>query len=609
MEHNPSFFKYKNKILIVVGFLVLCISIILLKITFEKKPEKITKMFECLKEIPNKKESGGKKNHEILEILKKNYLQKLALYYSSEDLIQRLSETLQRLNDLVNDEELRGKIDDNHSESFIKNVISDARDANSLSHILHERFSYKTISIYTDHILRAIGNKHLKFAGLKIKDIFAFTNLSKKEINKAKMQITSLFINSNESLKLQSHINYNHLIFISLLLVLVVYYQKNKFKKFFFNCLVGLIFYILIQYHFANNNKISYKVKEIYKLIDISSFLIDEVENIHSQYSCELSKMETFIDSILSSVGQQEKKITEIISLMSKEESDNLQFGKSRAQYLLDAKLSNLNLVTPTKMLPPELIEEINNLKAFISHVLYETIMYFSKVKSISDLTIKFIDELKFHVNDKRIFNFNKFVNHLIDINQQNLNQVQPLIEYLSKQIKSVDNIVALTEKAKRENISKEELKILYKKFTIAGATFLLGGGTPVSIGMALVGYLGSDFILNHESLYLFKEINEKFEKFFSHIKKLQNFLINDTENLTRTKSKLVSLQEHSKNFKRDISELINDENEESVITSYALNEDFEIKIIMDGLDLIRMKNEELLSLTSEIINEKFKLN
>ena len=149
----------------------------------------------------------------------------------------------------------------------------------------------------------------------------------------------------------------------------------------------------------------------------------------------------------------------------------------------------------------------------------------------------------------------------------------------------------------------------MYKKFTIAGATFLLGGGTPVSIGMALVGYLGSDFILNHESLYLFKEINEKFDKFFSHIKKLQNFLINDTENLTRTKSKLVSLQEHSKNFKRDISELINDENEESVITSYALNEDFEIKIIMDGLDLIRMKNEELLSLTSEIINEKFKLN
>ena len=559
-NNNNGFNKYKNKIPLIVALLVLCTCFILMNIENVKKPEKITKKFECLKEKFNPKESSSNNNHEIL---KKNYLQKLNLYDSSADLIKKLSESLHRLNYKIDDDELREKIHDNHFESFIKNVKFGTKDALNTSQFLDESFSYKKIGKKTKKFLNAIENKHFKFAGLKIKHIFQLTTLTKKELNKAKIQITSLENKSNKInslidsgiLKLPSNVNYNLIIYITILLVLtrlfIVYNKIKLFKEFAVIILVCTFFYFLYQFQFANKKRITFKIQEINRQIELSSFLIDEVENIHSQYSCELSKMETFIDSILSSVGQQEKKITEIISLMSKEESDNLQFGKSRAQYLLDAKLSNLNLVTPTKMLPPELIEEINNLKAFISHVLYETIMYFSKVKSISDLTIKFIDELKFHVNDKRIFNFNKFVNHLIDINQQNLNQVQPLIEYLSKQIKSVDNIVALTEKAKRENISKEELKILYKKFTIAGATFLLGGGTPVSIGMALVGYLGSDFILNHESLYLFKEINEKFDKFFSHIKKLQNFLINDTENLTRTKSKLVSLQGYIRIDKR----------------------------------------------------------
>ena len=74
-----------------------------------KKPEKITKKFECLKEKFNPKESSSINNHEIL---KKNYLQKLNLYDSSADLIKKLSDSLHRLNYKIDDDELREKIHD-----------------------------------------------------------------------------------------------------------------------------------------------------------------------------------------------------------------------------------------------------------------------------------------------------------------------------------------------------------------------------------------------------------------------------------------------------------------------------------------------------------------
>ena len=553
------------------------------------------------------------KNYEILERFLKDYLGKLAQYDSTSDLIGTFSESLNRLYNLVNDNDLRGKIDDIHFNSFILDVISNAREANNTSNVLYERFSYKTISIHTKHLLMSIENKHLKLAAIKIKDILVFTALSKIELSKATKLIKKLFKNSKKHLKLKSNLNHNIIIYGMIILVLtglyIIKYQFKILKTFVFFALVsGIVFYVY-HYQVNINNTKTYNVNEIFNLLELSKNMINKIDLIHSEYCCELSRLNLFILSIIPLVNSQQNKVSEIISQISKEASENTELGKSRAKYLLDAKLNNLDLKTPTDLLQPELREAVNNLKAFTSHVIYETTMYFTKVKSISDATIKYVDELKFIVKEKRMFNFKKFLDYLVNVLQNSIKDAQPLIVYLGNQINSIDNIIAMTEKAKRDNLNKEELSIMYKKLSIAGVSVLLGGGSPLSIGVALVGYIGSEYIFNHENLNKFKEIKEKFDKFFNHIRNLQNFLSNDQQKINLTKNKLDTVLENSKSLRRDVSEIINDENEETVMTSYALGEDFEVQIVLDGLDLIRTKNEELFALTSDIINDQFKLS
>ena len=614
-NNNNGFNKYKNKIPLIVALLVLCTCFILMNIENVKKPEKITKKFECLKEKFNPKESSSNNNHEIL---KKNYLQKLNLYDSSADLIKKLSESLHRLNYKIDDDELREKIHDNHFESFIKNVKFGTKDALNTSQFLDESFSYKKIGKKTKKFLNAIENKHFKFAGLMIKHIFQLTTLTKKELNKAKIQITSLENKSNKInslidsgiLKLPSNVNYNLIIYITILLVLtrlfIVYNKIKLFKEFAVIILVCTFFYFLYQFQFANKKRITFKIQKINRQIELSSLLIDEVDNIHNQYCCELSKMEIFINSKLLSIDQQKIKITQIITKISKEKSNEIKYGKSSAQYLLDANVDNLMLLTSTNY-PPEINEQIKSLNEFIFSVVYDTVMCFSNVKSICEETAKLIDFVKSLVNETRIFNLNVFLNWVIDINKDSLNQVKPLIEYLGNQFKSADNIVTGTEIAIKENNSKTDFKTTIKKLVVAGVTVLLGGGTPKSIGKAIIDYFKGNIGLNEENQNLLKAIKEKSDQFSTHIKNLYNILLNYLKNLSKTMSFLVELQKKSKNWKRDESEMIENKNKELILHSFILN-DIENKIVIDSLDSIRMKNDELLSLI-DTLKETFKID
>ena len=175
---------------------------------------------------------------------------------------------------------------------------------------------------------------------------------------------------------------------------------------------------------------------------------------------------------------------------------------------------------------PPEINEQIKSLKEFIFSVVYDTVMCFSNVKSICEETAKLIDFVKSLVNETRIFNLNVFLNWVIDINKDSLNQVKPLIEYLGNQFKSADNIVTGTEIAIKENNSKTDFKTTIKKLVVAGVTVLLGGGTPKSIGKAIIDYFKGNIGLNEENQNLLKAIKEKSDQFSTHIKNLYNILI-----------------------------------------------------------------------------------
>ena len=69
----------------------------------------------------------------------------------------------------------------------------------------------------------------------------------------------------------------------------------------------------------------------------------------------------------------------------------------------------------------------------------------------------------------------------------------------------------------------------------------------------------------------------------------------------------LVELQKKSKNWKRDESEMIENKNKELILHSFILN-DIENKIVIDSLDSISMKNDELLSLI-DTLKETFKID
>jgi hypothetical protein len=220
------------------------------------------------------------------------------------------------------------------------------------------------------------------------------------------------------------------------------------------------------------------------------------------------------------------------------------------------------------------------------------------------------LEDLKFSVKEKRIINFQRLLDYLIDTNGRSIKQVQPLINYVAHQVKSLDKILVIAENAKRDKISREEFEMLLKKLGASAIASLplLMTGNPIAVIYIIAGFAGSDYTLGSKNSEEIQKIRQNFDRFSLNIKSVQNFLNDEQQSLSLTKEKLISLKQSAKSVKRDVSAIINDENEETVLGEYALGDELELQVVLAGLEHIQNKSQEIRKLMSEILNDNFRL-
>ena len=130
--------------------------------------------------------------------------------------------------------------------------------------------------------------------------------------------------------------------------------------------------------------------------------------------------------------------------------------------------------------------------------------------------------------------------------------------------------------------------------------------GLSVGIVTGVIGFLGSDNIWSKENYKNINEINEKFSKFKNKINDLKNSFVEESNNLIKCKSKLENLKGVSKDILNDVSS--NFENEDNLLMNVILEEDEDISMIIQILNIINNKTEEIYNISKRIINELYEL-
>ena len=558
----------------------------------------------------------NEKVYENMNYLYENYQKDLKNYDQSSELLQKLSNSTDKIKNLLYDDELSEIMTREQKDFLIINKKISRKLSNSLL-ILKEKVEYETILRYDRIVKNAISKKSFILTTRKLKEISGIAKKFEKELIRSISIVKELSINIDGTYALVQKFNlFNDQkiigLFILLLLLYILFLCKKvdvRIEIFSIFLIITLIFILILK----KENMIKSKITSLHKHLYLSQEYLENLTELNSKLKCSLDEKIKFTEEIIIKIEEQTKIVKGVIIKVKDEVFLNVEIGKERARIRGEKFAHNIEAYTPDS-LPKEISLSIDKLNSNIKIIIHETTNYFTMLKSHSESLINAISELKSILIEKRIFKFKEFMNYLISYYKSTISMTKPIIKNITDTIDEIDPILDSSDQANKNNTKNEESTILLKNAGVSsgfvGAAVMAVGLNPIGLSLGIVtgviGFFGSDNTWSKENYKNIVEINEKFSKFKNKINDIRKSFEEESNNLIKCKSKLENLKGVSKDILNDVSS--NFENEDNLLMNVILEEDEDISMIIDSLNDINTKTEEIYNISKMIIDEFFEL-